>query len=106
MVETYTWTSLATGATSGDKSCDATYSTCPMNKRVFSNPTNAETIGSITSWEACATKCKEKSSCLFWDWRDGDHATPNTCVLNEGFISTIDQLNTVAGNRECQSEIV
>ena len=73
-----------------------------MKNRLFVSPTNSETISSITSWEACAAKCDEKASCLYWDWRDGNHATPDTCVLNEGFDRAADELNTVAGSRECK----
>ena len=78
------------------------YSACPMKNRLFLSPTNSETISSISSWEACATKCNEKSSCLFWDWRDSNHATPDTCVLNEGFDRSADELNTIAGSRDCK----
>ena len=76
-----------------------------MQGSLFEGPTNAETISSISSWTDCAGRCKAKASCLFWDWRDDRHNTPNTCVLNEGFTKTVDDFYGVAGSRDCQSKM-
>ena len=73
--------------------------------RLFSAPVNPETVSSISSWQDCAASCQAKAACLFWDWRDDRHNTPNTCVLNEGFTKTVDDFYGVAGSRDCHSKM-
>ena len=73
--------------------------------RLFSKPLNPETIGALPTWQECAARCQAKAACLFWDWRDERHETPNTCVLNEGFHKSVDNYFGVAGSRDCKGQI-
>ena len=69
-----------------------------MSRRAFSNPINPETLDLVPRWQDCSARCQAKASCLHWEWRGGDH----TCVLNEGFVKTVDSYHAISGNRDCK----
>ena len=76
-----------------------------MSKRGFSDPINPETVDPVTSWQGCSARCQAKPSCLNWEWRGDEHPSgANTCVLNEGFVKTVDDYYAISGNRDCQGE--
>ena len=75
------------------------FSRCPIKERVFEGLTNGERIHNVADSIACATKCVEKSSCLYWSW-----LTSGMCELNEGFTSEVYNEHGVSGDYTCDGD--
>ena len=65
---------------------------CPNNGKKFVQLSESMDIGQVLTWESCAAKCQEESTCNFWNL----DILSNTCTImtsyqsdaaNDSFIS-------------------
>jgi len=85
-------------AISGTKKCF-----CPMQSTNTRNRKDSEMIGTVSSWEACAQRCSQRSNCNFWTWHPasaGDFGL--RCILMTGYDTLVADSNAVSGRKVCK----